>query len=51
MEVIFPLRRGTGHMFMFLEIGEGYDGPAGARVSLILADHWVDGEGPIITLR
>jgi hypothetical protein len=51
MEVIFPLRRGTGHMFMFMEIGEGYEGPSGAIVALILGDHWVDGEGPIITLH
>lgn len=51
MEVIFPLRRGTGHMFMFLQIGEGYEGPSGAQVALILADHWVDGETPVITLR
>jgi hypothetical protein len=51
MEIIFPLRRGTGHMFQLLEIGEGYDGPAGTSVALILADHWVEGESPIITLH
>lgn len=51
MEIIFPLRRGTGHMFQLLEIGEGYDGPSGASVALILGDSWAPGEAPIITLH
>lgn len=51
MEVVFPLRRGEGHMFQLLEMGEGYDGPDTAVVSLTLADAWVDGESPVITLH
>lgn len=51
MEVIFPLRRGEGHVFQFLEMGAGYGGPEGAILSLTLADQWVDGEAPIITMH
>jgi len=51
MEVVFPLRRGAGHVFQFLEMGAGYDGPESAVVSLTLADSWVDGEAPIITMH
>jgi hypothetical protein len=51
MEVIFPLRRGEGHVFQFLEMGAGYSGPEGPVMSMILADQWIDGEAPIITLH
>ncbi len=50
-EVIFPLRPGTGHVFQMLGFELSWQfGYQAQGQSVVITDHWVAGEAPLVTL-
>lgn len=51
MEVVFPLRPGTGHVFQFMHRERNMMVGIATALDCVLTDHWVAGEpAPFVTL-